>query len=413
MATTSTSVTMTVKKRSCSVTTSSAGHPQAHSATGTTETVYHQQRNQLPGGGNVAGERGESSSGSEDSASANMEPMSRQIKSRQSARRSKSERLTGAKPRVKRRERDLPPLSLTRTTSGSNMSDAAVVNLTPEMSPSLLRRATVRGTASKAGGKRDSPQAMRMREGSNHRRAGSVRLYGSTATPLCGSGPLRRSTFLDVPDDVDCDADDDSYRIRSFDTTRKGVVNRGDSFRRRRSRSNSLAPQLQQHDGGDAAGISLRNGNCSTESGLGTSSSSASACAAAAAIAATAALTASASVPSPASSADARDGPYRDDGDQPGNVRSYKSAMIGAHGVGKSALVGQFMTSECINAYYDRVRNDDGESTESVFVMLNGEESELVFSFFTNLKVGSVGSFLRWQFTHFQLELVLLVFRWK
>jgi len=87
--------------------------------------------------------------------------------------------------------------------------------------------------------------------------------------------------------------------------------------------------------------------------------------------------------------------------------------MIGAHGVGKSALVGQFMTSECINAYYDRVRNDDGESTESVFVMLNGEESELVFSFFTNLKVGSVGSFLRWQFTHFQLELVLLVFRWK
>ena len=148
-----------------------------------------------------------------------------------------------------------------------------------------------------------------------------------------------------------------------------GVVNRGDSFRRRRSRSNSLAPQLQQHDGGDAAGISLRNGNCSTESGLGTSSSSASACAAAAAIAATAALTASASVPSPASSADARDGPYRDDGDQPGNVRSYKSAMIGAHGVGKSALVGQFMTSECINAYYDRVRN--GQYITILFILLS------------------------------------------
>ena len=153
-----------------------------------------------------------------------------------------------------------------------------------------------------------------------------------------------------------------------------------------------------------------------------------------------------------------------------------KVAIIGAHGVGKSALVGQFMTSDCINAY-DRVRSGnslflflslintwgiylccwrlnkhhdarrreayipkrvkDSKSTllsvirnvskfrtstrtqfswlefkllfvqksgqtlffyflflnaeetdsESVFVMLNGEESELDFSYFTNVKV--------------------------
>ena len=38
------------------------------------------------------------------------------------------------------------------------------------------------------------------------------------------------------------------------------------------------------------------------------------------------------------------------------DVRTYRVAIIGAHGVGKSALVGQFMSSECINAY-DRVKN--------------------------------------------------------
>jgi GTPase SAR1 family protein len=36
-------------------------------------------------------------------------------------------------------------------------------------------------------------------------------------------------------------------------------------------------------------------------------------------------------------------------------VFTYRVAMIGAQGVGKTALVSQFMTSECINAY-DRQR---------------------------------------------------------
>lgn len=38
------------------------------------------------------------------------------------------------------------------------------------------------------------------------------------------------------------------------------------------------------------------------------------------------------------------------------DVRTYRVAIIGAHGVGKSAMVGQFMSSDCINAY-DRIRN--------------------------------------------------------
>lgn len=73
-----------------------------------------------------------------------------------------------------------------------------------------------------------------------------------------------------------------------------GVVNRGDSFRRRRSRSNSLAPAEQENE--------VRR------------------------------------LP-------------------PKEVVSYNVAMLGTRGVGKTALISQFMTSECINAY-DRQRGE-------------------------------------------------------
>ena len=74
-----------------------------------------------------------------------------------------------------------------------------------------------------------------------------------------------------------------------------GVINRGDSFRRKRSRSNSLAPADQE-----------------TEE-------------------------------KPVS--------------PPKEVISYTVAILGARGVGKTALISQFMTSECINAY-DRQRGE-------------------------------------------------------
>ncbi|XP_043506391.1 GTP-binding protein RAD [Frieseomelitta varia] len=93
-----------------------------------------------------------------------------------------------------------------------------------------------------------------------------------------------------------------------------GIINRGDSFRRRRSRSNSLAPADQDGEEKHSA-------------------------------------------------------PAKD-------VTSYTVAMLGTRGVGKTALISQFMTSECINAY-DRQR--DVPSEQSVSVMLNGEESELRF----------------------------------
>lgn len=73
-----------------------------------------------------------------------------------------------------------------------------------------------------------------------------------------------------------------------------GVVNRGDSFRRRRSRSNSLAPAEKETE--------IRR------------------------------------LP-------------------PKEVASHNVAMLGTRGVGKTALISQFMTSECINAY-DRQKGE-------------------------------------------------------
>ncbi|XP_034175603.1 rad, Gem/Kir family member 3 [Osmia lignaria lignaria] len=137
----------------------------------------------------------------------------------------------------------------------------------------------------------------------------------------------KSNAFLDVPDTSsqmparEEGEDEDSYRLRSFSLTSKGVVNRGDSFRRRRSRSNSLAPADPENEENRSA--------------------------------------------------------------PPKEVSSYTVAMLGARGVGKTALISQFMTSECINAY-DRQR--DVPSEQSVFIMLNGEESELRFLNIANPK---------------------------
>ena len=103
-----------------------------------------------------------------------------------------------------------------------------------------------------------------------------------------------------------------------------GVVNRGDSFRRRRSRSNSLAPQQTS-----SATQELNDPNRSRGNGCNNSNSP---------ISPLANALAGRSVPDRA------------------NATTYRVALVGAHGVGKSALVGQFMTSECINAY-ERVRS--------------------------------------------------------
>ncbi|XP_050507709.1 GTP-binding protein REM 1 [Diabrotica virgifera virgifera] len=210
---------------------------------------------------------------------------------RRPAARSQSARLTNNRRSVKNR-----PVTSTANSvkSQSNSEPKLTDDITPEVSPHIRRKGS-------------------------QRRGTSVYQRKSTA-------------FLDVPDTRSKnnfnpeEEDEDSYRLRSFSFTSKGVftsktgiVNRGDSFRRRRSRSNSLIPPSI---GG---------------------------------------------TPSPVL-------------DMPDQnlleVSSYVVSLLGAQGVGKTALISQFMTSECINAYD---RQKDLRGAQTVSIMLNGEESELTF----------------------------------
>uniref|UniRef100_A0A182J5Q9 GTP-binding protein RAD n=1 Tax=Anopheles atroparvus TaxID=41427 RepID=A0A182J5Q9_ANOAO len=145
---------------------------------------------------------------------------------------------------------------------------------------------------------------------------------GSQRRPMHNSATPRKSNaFLDVPQinlqhlQLDDQEDDDNIRLRTFSSSKQGVVNRGDSFRRRRSRSNSLAPV------------------------------------------------------SPVRVVDEVLTPPT------GPIESFCVMMIGAPGVGKGALLSQFRSSECINAY--DTRESSGE--QNISIILNGEESELKF----------------------------------
>ncbi|XP_057329998.1 GTP-binding protein RAD-like isoform X1 [Microplitis mediator] len=122
------------------------------------------------------------------------------------------------------------------------------------------------------------------------------------------------------------------YRLRSFSITANGVFNLGDSLKSRRSRSiNSV-----------------------TSSGTSCSSTR------------DARLLSSASQHSCIESEDAENS---------GQVATYKVGMLGAAGVGKTALTAQFTTSEYICAYDASL--DDEYGQKSVSVMIDGQEAEL------------------------------------
>ncbi|KAL0811638.1 hypothetical protein ABMA28_009090 [Loxostege sticticalis] len=107
--------------------------------------------------------------------------------------------------------------------------------------------------------------------------------------------------------------EEEYYGLKYFSIT--GVVNRGDSLRSRRSRSNT----------------SVASSASSTEAGT------------------------RASAP----------------------CSAYRVLVLGGPGVGKSSLVGQFMTSEYLHAYDTSIDDESGE--RSVCVLLAGEESEITF----------------------------------
>uniref|UniRef100_A0A1A9ZGW1 GTP-binding protein REM 1 n=1 Tax=Glossina pallidipes TaxID=7398 RepID=A0A1A9ZGW1_GLOPL len=180
-----------------------------------------------------------------------------------------------------------------------------------------------------------------MRYGSpHHSRSQSVKALGSRGSgrpnQLCL--PQQRCRVASMPN---TGVEEEYYRLRHFSITGKGVVNRGDSLRSRRSRSNnSVASSNSSNEllttTRIPAGNSSRNSaNCSLVSSRESSTSN------------------------------------------PGNG-PYRVLMLGATAVGKSSLVSQFMTSEYLHAYDTSI--DDSDSGEkSVSVLLSGEESELIF----------------------------------
>ncbi|XP_054274677.1 GTP-binding protein REM 1-like [Macrosteles quadrilineatus] len=131
---------------------------------------------------------------------------------------------------------------------------------------------------------------------------------------------------------------DELYRLRTFSITNKGVVNYGDSIINRRSRSNtsvnSTASRHSNHSG--ISNNSPWEGSCcgSSYNNVSTETS----------------------------------------GEE---VAKYRVVLLGDSGVGKTALVSQFMTSEYMNTYDASLDDEFGEKTVSV--LLDGEESEMVF----------------------------------
>ncbi|WAR11862.1 RIT2-like protein, partial [Mya arenaria] len=125
-------------------------------------------------------------------------------------------------------------------------------------------------------------------------------------------------------------------RVRSFKTTSKGgIVNRGDSFKRSSKSINSTVSAMHSEHGGARSHNNSRQRINSTQSRD------------------------SGTVDSTGSSVD---------------TIIHKVAMVGDKGVGKTSLTNQFMTSEFV-AF--ETENDDDETDRHVTVLLNSEESTL------------------------------------
>ncbi|XP_055379407.1 J domain-containing protein DDB_G0295729 isoform X2 [Condylostylus longicornis] len=140
--------------------------------------------------------------------------------------------------------------------------------------------------------------------------------------------------------------EEEYYRLRHFSITGKGIVNRGDSLKSRRSRSNNSVR-------------SNNSSNSSTEH-LTATIQGIPPCVGSARTSATCSLASSRE----SSTSNPGSGPYR-------------VLMLGGPAVGKTSLISQFMTSEYLHAYDTSIDDESGE--KSVNVLLNGEESELIF----------------------------------
>ncbi|KAI5726615.1 hypothetical protein M8J76_005591 [Diaphorina citri] len=200
----------------------------------------------------------------------------------------------------------------------------------------------------------------------HHNRSQSVKAPGSKSTVQMGpNGVTRhRPNFLSLPQQrsrvasmPNTGIEEEYYRLRHFSIQGKSIVNRGDSLKSRRSKSNNsvassnssvftLCYSTEHLTTQGTAGTTMGGGSYpgSNRSSAGTSlaSSRESSCASC-----------------------------------PGITAPYRVLMLGAASVGKSSLINQFMTSEYLHAYDTSIDDEFGE--KSVSVLLDGEESELTF----------------------------------
>ncbi|XP_033754460.1 uncharacterized protein LOC117337543 [Pecten maximus] len=146
-----------------------------------------------------------------------------------------------------------------------------------------------------------------------------------------GAQPSYLSVSFDDVRDGRENKDASIRRVRSFKTTSKGVVNRGDSFRKkggRNSGSTNITHSRDNvgHGGGSTRPFPLMTPRVATQTSIS------------------------------------------------GNASYFKVLVLGATGVGKSSITQQFMTSEYV-AFDNSIDRDEEENTVSV--LLNGEESTL------------------------------------
>lgn len=200
-----------------------------------------------------------------------------------------------------------------------------------------------------------------------------------------GASDSRGSSSSSLP----CDELADVQRLRNFAVTSKGVVNRGDSFRSKSRSTHSVASTGSGHKlavpgssdvGADGASdaycvCASLDGDRRVVSSLQQLSQPAEAAPVAARTerASFALACLESAGPSlsglPPEVVVTRSAEVAD-------LARYRILVLGAREVGKSSLINQFMTSEYIYAYDSSV---DEQNEKSVMVVLNGEESELIF----------------------------------
>ncbi|ELT87346.1 hypothetical protein CAPTEDRAFT_220080 [Capitella teleta] len=133
------------------------------------------------------------------------------------------------------------------------------------------------------------------------------------------------------------DDDEDFVRVRTFSTSARGIINRGDSFKRR-----CLNLAAADAPGGevDTDGDVHRERTWSNTSQGSSAGSGASSCS---------------------------------------SPPVHRVVVMGARGVGKTAIIQQFMTSEYMGNADSSIEEEEEEEQRSVSVLLDGQESTMQF----------------------------------